>query len=299
MLRNPKTIRQTNSDTIFDLFNVILMTVIFLVIAYPLYFIVIASISDPNLVNTGKVIFTPKGLMFDGYDRIFKMPRIWMGYRNTIVYTIVGTSISVVCTITGGYALSQDSLPGKNIFIALITFSMFFSGGLIPTYLLIQKLGILDSIWAMTLPGAVSVWNLLIARTFFRSNLPDELHEAAKIDGASQLGFFFTIALPLTKALTAIMVLFYFVGYWNEFFRAIVFLKSPEKDPLQMVLRDILIIGTSNEMTADIRDRILQQKTAELVKYGVIIVSTLPLILIYPFVQKFFIQGVLVGSIKS
>ncbi len=275
------------------------MGFIFIIIAYPLYFIVIASFSDPNLVNTGKVLFIPKGLMLDGYKRIFKMPRIWQGYSNTVYYSAVGCLISVSCTVSGGYAMAQETLPGKNLFVAMFAFSMFFSGGLIPSYLLVKNLGMLDSVWAMTLPGAVSIWNLIIARTYFKSNVPDELSDAAKIDGCGQLNFFFRIALPITKALTAIMLLFYLVGYWNEFFKGIVYLRSRDKQPLQFILRDILIIGSSSEMTSDIRDRILQQKTAELVKYGVIIVSTMPLIIVYPFVQKFFIQGVLIGSIKG
>lgn len=295
-----KHIRSSSrADKLFDLTNNLVMLVILLLIAYPLYFVVIASISDPNLVNAGQVVLLPKGLMNDGYRRIFQMPSIWRGYVNTIYYAAVGCLISVSLTVSGGYALSQRTLPGNNFFTGMFTFTMLFNGGLIPTYLLVQRLGMLDSVWAMTIPGAVSVWNLIITRTFFRNTIPSELAEAAAIDGSSQLGFFFRIALPLSKALIAIIFLFYLVGYWNEFFRGIIYLKSSDKHPLQLVLRDILIIGQSSEMTADIRDRILQQKTAELVKYGVIIVSTLPLMIIYPFIQKYFVQGVLIGSIKG
>ena len=287
------------SDRVFDIFNYVLMATILILIAYPLYFVVIASFSDPNLVNSGQVYVIPKGFMLDGYQRIFQMPSIWRGYANTIYYATVGCIISVSLTISGGFALSQRSLPGKNFFIAIFTFTMLFNGGLIPTYLLVRNLGLIDSVWAMTLPGAVSVWNLIITRTFFKNSLPEDLAEAAEIDGCSQLGFFFRIALPLSKALIAIIFLFYLVGYWNEFFKGIIYLRSSEKHPLQLVLRDILIIGSSSEMTQDIRDRILQQKTAELVKYGIIIVSTLPLMVVYPFIQKYFVKGVLIGSVKG
>lgn len=216
-----------------------------------------------------------------------------------IYYTTVGCLISVSCTITGGYALSHKSLPGSNFFMGMLTFTMFFNGGMIPTYLLVKNLDLLDSVWAMTLPGAVSIWNLIICRTFFKSNIPDELIEAAKLDGCGQLTFFFKIALPLTKALTAIMFLYYMVGYWNQYFAGIIYLKNQAKYPLQLILRDILIIDSNIDMVEDIRDRILKQKTAELLKYGVIVVSTLPLLIAYPFVQKYFVQGVMIGSIKG
>lgn len=292
-------ISNTRSDKIFDAVNYIVMTLIFIVEVYPLFFMLIASFSDPNMVNAGKVFLWPRGWMLDGYKRIFSISKIWLGYRNTAIYTIVGCAISVSFTLTGGYALAQSKLPGNKLFMGLFTFTMFFSGGLIPTYLVVRALGLLDSIWAMTLPGAVSVWNLIIARTFFKTNIPKELEEAAEMDSCSQLGFFFRIALPLTKALIAIMFLFYMVGYWNEYFKGIIYMKTATKYPLQLILRDILITNTNNDMVGDIRDKLQQQKTAELLKYGVIIVSTLPLLIAYPFVQKFFVQGVLIGSLKG
>ena len=293
------SIHSTKADRVFDITNYIIMTVLLIIIVYPLWFIIIASVSDPNMVNAGKVIIWPRGFMLDGYKRIFSMPKIWLGYRNTLLYTAVGTVISVFCTISGGYSLSKKYLPGVGKLMGLLTFTMFFNGGLIPTYLVVKSLGMLDSLWAMVLPGAVSIWNLIMCRTFFRQSIPAELEEAAELDGCGQIGFFIRIAVPLTKALVAIMVLYYMVGYWNEYFKGIIYLQSAQKYPLQLILRDILITNSNNDMVDDIRDRIQKQKTAELLKYGVIIVSTLPLLVAYPFVQKFFIKGVMIGSIKG
>lgn len=293
------TIRNTKADNVFDAFNYTIMIVLLIIVIYPLWFITIASFSDPNAVNAGKVWLWPKDIILDGYKRIFTMPKIWIGYRNTIYYTVVGTLISVTATVTGGYALSKKYLPGVSLLMGLLTFTMFFNGGLIPTYLVVRNLELLDTIWAIVLPGAVSIWNLIMCRTFFRQSIPADLEEAAELDGCGQIGFFFLIAIPLTKALVAIMVLYYMVGYWNEYFKGIIYLSSGEKYPLQLILRDILITNSNGDMVADIRDRIQKQKTTELLKYGVIIVSTLPLLCVYPFVQKFFIKGVMIGSIKG
>ncbi len=292
-------IHSTKVDKVFDVFNYTIMIILLAIVIYPLWFIVIASFSDPNAVNAGEVWLLPKDIMLDGYKRIFTMPKIWIGYKNTIYYTVVGTMISVLATITGGYALSKQYLPGGRIFMGALTFTMFFNGGLIPTYIVVNNLNLLDSIWAIVLPGAVSIWNLIMCRTFFKQSIPVDLEEAAELDGCSQIGFFLRIAIPLTKALTAIMVLYYMVGYWNEYFKGIIYLSSAEKYPLQLILRDILITNSNGDMVEDIRDRIQKQKTAELLKYGVIIVSTLPLLCAYPFVQKFFIKGVMIGSIKG
>ena len=291
--------RTCGADRIFDTVNTVLMAVILLIIAYPLYFVLIASISEPNLVNAGKVLFYPRQITWLGYERIFSIGKIWRGYRNTLLYTGLGTSISLVLTLTGGYALSRRALPLRNFWTGLFTFTMFFSGGMIPMYLLVRDLNMLDKVWSMVLPGALSVWNLIIARTFFQSTIPDELMEAADLDGCGQLRFFFAIALPLTKALIAILALYYMVGLWNGYFNAIIYLKSPERHPLQLILREILIMDQNQEMLGDMWDVVERQKTAELVKYGVIVVSTLPLICAYPFVQRFFIKGVMIGSIKG
>lgn len=290
---------RSKSDKMFDTINGIIMMIILLIVAYPLYFIVIASVSEPDLVNAGKVLLFPKGFTLGGYQRIFSIPKIWVGYKNTILYTVVGTGISLFCTLGGGYALSRRNMPFRNAFMGMCTFTMFFSGGMIPLYLLVDSLHIIDTIWAMTLPAAVSVWNLIIARTFFQSTISSELEEAAELDGCGQLRFFFSIAIPLTKALIAILTLYYMVSNWNSYFDGLIYLKSPAKQPLQLILREILIMDSNPEMTMDVWDAIERAKLAQLIKYGVIIVSSVPLICLYPFVQRFFIKGVMIGSLKG
>lgn len=292
-------IASVKNDRIFDGVNLVILSILFVLAAYPMYFVVIASFSDPNMVNAGKVLFYPKGITWSGYERIFSIEKIWRGYRNTIVYTGVGTLVSLALTLTAGYSLSRRSLPFRGFFIGAFTLTMFLNGGMIPMYLLIKDLGMLDTIWSIILPGALSVWNLMIARTFFQSTITDDLVGAAEIDGCGQLRFFFSIALPLTKALTAILALYYMVGLWNGYFNAILYLKSASKHPLQLILREILIMDQNQEMLNDMWEAVERQKTAELVKYGVIVVSTLPLIVVYPFVQRFFIKGVMIGSLKG
>lgn len=290
---------RSRSDKIFDLINQAIMLIVLLIVAYPLYFIVIASVSEPDLVNAGKVLFYPKGFTLGGYERIFSIPKIWIGYKNTIIYTFVGTTISLFCTLGGGYALSRRNMPFRSFFMGMCTFTMFFSGGMIPLYLLVDSLNMIDTIWAMTLPAAVSVWNLIIARTFFQSTITSELEEAAELDGCGQLRFFFSIAIPLTKALIAILTLYYMVGNWNAYFDGLIYLKTTSKQPLQLILREILIMDSNPEMTLDVWDALERAKLAQLIKYGVIIVSSVPLICLYPFVQRFFIKGVMIGSLKG
>lgn len=296
---NKHAIQASKGDRIFDKINIVVLAIAFLITAYPLYFVLIASFSDPTFVNAGQVVLWPKGITWLGYERIFSIDAVLIGYKNTILYTATGTAISVTLTLGAGYALSRKSLPFRNFFIAFFTVTMFLNGGTIPMYLLIKELKLLDTMWGVILPGALSVWNLIIARSFFASNITDDLTGAAEIDGCGQIRFFFSIALPLTKALIAILALYYMVGYWNSYFNAVMYLKSASKQPLQLVLREILIMDQNQEMLTDMWDIIERQKTAELVKYGVIIVSTVPLLCVYPFVQKFFIKGVMIGSLKG
>ena len=275
----------------------ILITVMIL---YPLYFVLIASVSDPNLVNTGKVLFVPKSIMFDGYKRVFSYGQIWRAYFNTVIYLVMGTFLSTFMTLTSGYALSRKDLKIRSVVMVLFTLTMFFNGGMIPRYLLVKNLKLTDTIWCMILPNAVSVWNLIIARTFFASTLPGDLLEAAKIDGCNDLKYFFSIALPLSSALTMVMVLFYGVGIWNSYFDAMIFLKSSKLHPLQLVMRDILIVNkTLNQMIANISEQVARQKAGELLKYVIIIISSAPLLVVYPFLQKYFESGIMVGAVKE
>ena len=292
--------RRSREDKVFDLLNIGLITLICLAVIYPLYFIVIASISNPDAIYSGEVWFWPKDITFEGYRRIFGDPRIWLGYKNTIIYTVLGTVIQVTCTLLAGYALSRKDLDGRTFITVLFVFTMFFSGGLIPTYLLVKDLGLLNTVWAMVLPKAVAVWNVIVSRAFFSSTIPDEILEAAKMDGCTNTKFFMKIVLPLSKPIIAVMILFYAVSQWNSYFDALIYLNDESLYPLQLILRNIL---TQNEMGADMMGGIenfaAQQRIGEMIKYGVIIVAALPLLIIYPFVQKHFVKGVMIGGVKG
>lgn len=291
---------RSSSDRWFDLVNYTSLALLMLLVLYPLYFIIIASFSNPDLVNAGKLWLIPRDTTVEGYRRIFSDDSIWLGYRNTLLYTGLGTAINVVLTLTAGYALSRSDLPGRGLIMFLITFTMFFGGGLIPTYLLVKQLGMLNTIWAMVIPNAVSAFNIIITRTFFQSTIPSELLEAAVIDGCSNTRFFMRIVLPLSMPIVAVMVLFSAVGHWNAYFQALIYLKDDELYPLQIVLRNILISNdVSGNMIDDLANLSEQQRIGELMKYGIIMVASLPVLILYPFVQKYFVKGVMIGSIKG
>jgi putative aldouronate transport system permease protein len=293
------TVFQTRGDRLFDWVGTVLLILVLVVVAYPLYFIVIASVSNPSAVSLGEVLLLPKGITFEGYSRIFAHHDLWSGYRNTLVYTVVGTFINVAMTLTAAYALSRKDLIGRNVFMGYIAFTMFFSGGLIPTYLLIKSLGLYNSFWVMVLPGAVSVWNLIIARTFFQSTIPDELWEAGVIDGCTNVRFFVSIVLPLSKAISAVLILFYAVGHWNEFFNGLIYLKDRARYPLQLIIRDILIQAQMNQDMVQDENAEALALASNMMKYGVIIVASIPVLILYPFIQKYFVKGVMIGAIKG
>lgn len=288
---------RSRADRFFDWFNYGFLSLLLIVILYPLYFIVIASVSDPISVGGGKVWLFPVDFTLEGYQKILENQAIWVGYKNTILYMAVGTAVNVAITVTGAYPLSRKDMYGRNLFMFLITFTMFFSGGLIPTYLLVKSLGLMNSMWALILPGAVSVWNLIIARTFFQHNIPEELREAAAIDGCSDFKFFLQVALPLSKAILAVLVLFYGVGHWNSFFSALIYLRDEAQYPLQLVLRNILIQNEVQELMN--LEPGAGSNLSESIKYGVIIVASIPVLILYPMVQKYFVKGVMIGSLKG
>ncbi|WP_342042406.1 carbohydrate ABC transporter permease [Bacillus sp. OTU2372] len=291
---------KSKEDKIFDTINFIFLTLICLAVLYPLYFVVIASISNPDLVYNGSVWLLPKEITFEGYKRIFSDPKIWLGYKNTIIYTVLGTAVQLSLTLMAAYALSRKDLYGKSFFMLMILFTMFFSGGLIPTYLVVKDLGMLNTMWAMIIPKAIAVWNLIVARSFFESSIPNELLEAGKIDGCSNTRFFLKIVLPLSKPIIAVMVLFYAVGNWNSYFDALIYLNDESLYPLQLILRNILIQNQlSVQMLSDLDNLAAQQHVGEIIKYGVIIVAAIPLLIVYPFVQKYFVKGVLIGGVKG
>jgi putative aldouronate transport system permease protein len=297
--QRPSKIGLTRADRAFDIMNYAILTLCFLLVAYPLYFIVIASISDPVDVNAGRVILYPVRATLDGYRRILDYKSFFTGYRNTLVYTAVGTLVNMLLTVPAAYALSRKDLVGRNVFMMMIAFTMIFSAGLIPTYLHIRNLNLIDTMWALILPGAVSTWNLIVARTFFQQTIPDDLLEAAQLDGASNVQFFLRIVLPLSKSILAVLVLFYAVSHWNSYQNALYYITSDDKRPLQLVLRSILFENTLGDMVEDASNLAAQQRLGDLIKYGIIIASSLPLLILYPFLQRYFIQGVMIGAVKG
>lgn len=274
---------------------------IFILIAYPLFFIVIASVSDSTLVATGKVLFYPKGVSLFGYQEIFKDERIWTGYRNTIFYTAFGTLVNLLFTLPAAYALSRREFRARRWIMFGFVVTMFFNGGLIPTYILMKDLHIVNTFWVFILPFCVNVFYLIIARTFFEASLPGELYEAAAIDGCSHFVYFLKVGLPLSRALVSVIGLYYLVGHWNDFFTALIYIRDNKLQPLTIILRDILLsnqvfaggAGTGGDAGG------YAQRYADQIKFGVIIVSSLPVLVLYPFLQKYFEKGVMIGSIKG
>ena len=290
---------QSRGDKAFDIINHLILILVTIAVFYPLYFIVIASFSDPAAVASGNVHLLPKGFNLDGYAKVFENEKIWTGYGNSILYTVVGTAINLALTIMAAYGLSKKTLPGQGILMGLITFTMFFSGGLIPSYLLVDKMGLNNTMWALILPSAVSVYNLIIARSYMSQNISGELEEAAKLDGCSDFNLFFKIALPLSKPIIGVVVLMYAVGHWNEYFSALIYLRDQSLYPLQVILRDLLIQTEQAANMGGDASVMELQKIADMLKYGVIVVSSLPVLCIYPFIQKYFAQGMMIGSVKG
>lgn len=291
---------KSKSDIIFDIFNYTLLGLITILVLYPLYFIVIASFSDPDFINTGQVVFWPKGFNTLGYQKIFEDTKIWRAYGNTIFYTLVGTCINIVLTMMFAYPLSRKDFCGRRFLTFFMMFTMYFQGGLMPTYILMQNIHLYDTPWVMVLLPAINVFNVIIAKTNIQNNIPEELYEAAAIDGCSHFKFFCKIVMPLSKSIVAVLVLYYGVAHWNEFMNGLVYLRDEGLYPLQLVLRGILVQNqASADMIADIDSMMAQQKAAELIKYGLIIVSALPVLVIYPFLQKYFAKGVMVGAVKG
>lgn len=292
--------RTSRFDMGFDVVSTALLVLCLLIVLYPMYFIVIASISDATSIATGKVLLLPKNIDLAGYRRIFQDTRIWNGYWNSLVYTVASTIIGVITTAMAGYSFSRKDLVGRKILITLYVFTMYFSGGLIPTYLVVKQLGLIGSPWIVILMGAVSVYNVIIARSFFSSNIPDDLFEAASIDGCTNGRFFVSIVLPLSKAILAVLALYYAVAQWNGYFNAMIYLNKPAHFPLQLILREILI--SSQTVTVDVSDvEAIQemQRIAATVKYGVIVIASIPMLMMYPFIQKYFVKGVMIGSVKG
>jgi len=289
---------ESSGDRFFQIFVNTLITIILIIIIYPLVFVISASFSDPLYLLQGKVSLLPKGFTLESYSKIINFNDVWMGYKNTIIYVTVGTLINLIMTTLGAYPLSRKDFFGRNIITALLVFTMFFSGGMIPTYLVVKSLGLTNTMWAMVLPSAISVYNLIIMRTFFQS-IPYELQESATIDGASDFQILARIILPLSKPILAVMTLFYAVTHWNAFFDALIYLTNRSKYPLQLILREILIQDDVAGAEGLDDDAIQQAMSVEGMKYAVIIIANLPILCLYPFLQRYFVQGVMIGSLKG
>lgn len=294
-----KKSKKTGSERIFDFFVYGVAILLILLIIYPLWFVIIASFSDPADVGNGNVWLWPNEWRLDGYIRLFEQSLFWRGYLNTILYTIVGTAVALFVNIPAGYALSRKDLHGRKWLALLFIIPMFVSGGLIPIYLTIKNVGLLDTFWVMVIPFAVSSYNIIVARTFFNNSIPAGLWEAAQIDGCGTIRYFFSMVLPLSKAILAVIGLWTAVGIWNSWFNALIYLTNDNLQPLQLILRRLLISNqllqtqATGELASELR------ATAGMMKYAAIVVSTAPIMMLYPFLQKYFNQGVMIGALKE
>ncbi|MFD0868083.1 Inner membrane ABC transporter permease protein ycjP [Chlamydia abortus] len=291
---------QSTGDRIVGIIINLLLAVVSVIVLYPLVFVLSASVSNPEDVLNGEIWLFPSSLSFTGYEKIFQNQEILTGYLNTIMYTLVGTAINLAMTVMAAYPLSRPNFAGKNLITGIMVFTLFFSGGLIPTYLIVKEMGMLNSFWALVIPNAVSVWNIVIMRTFFQSSIPGEIQESASIDGCSNLQILWKIVLPLSMPIIAVMILFYSVGHWNAYFNALIYLTDRAKYPLQLFLREILIQGQMEQMINvgdESHARTLME--AEAIKYAVVVIANLPVLLLYPFLQKYFVKGVMIGALKG
>ena len=291
----------SGSDRVIEAVMLLIITAFALLILYPLYYVLIASVSNPYDVYAGKTFFLPSGFTLEGYARVFKEKAIATGYWNSIVYTSLGTLISTFLVMTTAYPLSKKQMPGRTGIMIFYLITMYFTGGLIPTYLVVAKTGLLNSVWAIILPGGVSVFNVIVTRTYFESSIPNELYEAAKIDGCSIIKTFLKIALPLSKPIIAVMVIFAMVAYWNDWFTALIYMGDKSKYPLQLALRQILIQSqaSANAMSGMDGGYAEANRITELIKFSSMVVGAVPMLIAYPFVQKYFEKGFMVGAVKG
>lgn len=300
-------IRNAREDRVFYALDYALLTFAFVIVIYPLIYIISSSFSDAQEVLTGRVWLLPINPNLDGYKAVFEYKDVWLGYGNSIFYTVFGTIYNVAMTMIVAYPLARKDFIGRGPIMFLFTFTMFFHGGLIPTYLLIKSLGMIDTRAVLIVPGAIIVWYLIITRTYLQSTIPGELYEAARVDGASNTRMFWHIVLPLSGPIIAVIILFYAVNHWNSYFNALIYIRDDNLRPLQLILREILIQNSMNildDMMADMTEEQLEQMTRReflvaLLQYSLIVVATVPVLVMYPFVQRHFIKGVMIGSIKG
>nr|WP_202887540.1 carbohydrate ABC transporter permease [Cohnella zeiphila] len=299
MIASKNRIKESYGDKVFLTFIYILLTAVLIVILYPLVYIASASLSSPLAVSSGKVWLWPVNFSLAGYEAVFRNPQVVLGYANSFFYTIFGTLISTTLTVLVAYPLSRRSFYGRNVLMIFIVITMLFNGGLIPEYLIVKQFGMVDTRWALLIPKAIAVWQIIIARTFFQSTIPDELVEASELDGCSDLRFLGSIVLPLSKPIIAVVALMYGIYQWNTYFDALIYLKTQALYPLQLVLRNILILNTVSGGNIDAAELLKRRDVADLMKYSLIVVACLPVLVVYPFIQRFFVKGMLIGSVKG
>lgn len=295
------TMKETGKDRMFNFIIYTVLSLFTLSVLYPLIYIVSASLSDPDAVMAGKVWLWPVHPTWDGYTAVFKNERILSGFGNSLFYTAAGTLVNVFMTILAAYPLSRKDLYGRNVLMLLFVFTSMFSGGLIPSYLVVKDLGMLNTVWSLIIPSALGVWNVIITRTYFQTNIPAELLEASQLDGCNDFQFVRKIVLPLSGPIIAVIALYYAVGHWNQYFNALIYLKTPNLYPLQLVLREILVQNNvdSAMLGGDVMELARREGLRQLLKYSLIVVATFPLLIVYPFVQKHFVKGVMIGSLKG
>ena len=293
--------KKISQDKVVYVVNYILLILLTVSVLYPLIYIVSCSFSSGDALMAGRVKLLPVEFTLLSYKTVFEYESIWTGYLNSIIYTVVGTVISIVLTILAAYPLSRDDFRGGNILMKLFLFTMLFSGGLVPTYLLVKNLGLVDTMWAVVLPTAVNAYNMIVARTFFHQTIPKDLQEAAELDGCSDFKFFTKIVVPLSTPIIAVLCLWVAIGLWNGYFNPLIYINSEDKYPLQLILRRILLMAQVDFGNSAVDPRVVMenQYLSQMLRYGTIIISSLPLMLIYPFVQKYFVKGVMIGAVKG
>lgn len=296
-------IKPTREDRILNAVISILLTIIGLVTMYPLYLVIICSISDPTYISAGKVILFPKGLNFEAYKLLLQTTDLWIGYRNSLFYTVVGTTLQMLVTTAAAFAMSRKTLPGRRFFMLFFLFTMYFSGGLIPTYFVIKDLGMVNTVWALIIPGLVGPYNLIIGRTYFENSIPEEIYESAMIDGSSITRYYWQFAIPLAVPVLAVMVLNFALGHWNSYFNAMIYISDDNIQTLQVFIKRITSQATATleSATGDVKieEVVESMRKTQLLKYAVVIVASVPMIALYPFIQKYFIHGIMIGAVKG
>lgn len=293
-----KQIQQSKQDQIFSVVNGIILAILVLLTVYPVYYVLIASLSDPLAILQGRVWLLPVDFNLNSYRRVLMNDEIMTGYRNSIIYTVLGTAVNLTMTTLAAYPLSRK-LRGRTAITLFIIFTMFFAGGIVPTFIIYQNLGLYDNIWVMILPGAISVTNMIIMRTYFQYSIPDELYDAAYIDGAGNMQTLLRIVIPLSLPIYAVMMMYYGIGHWNKYFTPMIYMRDRAKFPLQLIMREILIKDEMSEMLESTDTVVDQILLSEGLKYAVIVAASLPVLILYPFLQKYFAKGVMIGAVKG